>query len=278
MTEIYVMLDSKQIEFFNNNGYLIIDNYFSMKELDDFTTSFRYLIQFALKKASKSHPEVKPEDFIGEEFDAGIMRLEEIDHAFVADIYDTIYQVPEFLRIVAKPETSQSINQLLNRADDNPLYTFTSRCRIDPPEDERRTIRWHQEVFYSIPKNEFLQTWSPLIRDANPENGSIEFCVGSHKDGIAKQSFQNIKGTANRFVINEEIIQKYEKKQVEMRLGQFMIFSSRLIHRSGKNRSNNVRYSLVGMYHTIDTENFVPPLLNFEFKNISPEQYFHEIF
>jgi len=273
-----LQLSSKQREFFNVNGYLIIDNYFNKKELDDFKESFRHLIQISLKKIAKFHPEVKPDDFIDKEFGNGIMKLEEIDHAFVANIYDTIYQVPEFLRIVAKPETTQCINQLLNRRDDNPLYTFTCRCRIDPPDDERRTTKWHQEVFYSIPKSEFLQTWAPLISDATLENGSIEFCVGSHKDGIAQASFLNVKGSANPFSVDDDLVQKYEKKQITMKLGQFMIFNSKLIHRSGKNRSNNVRYSLVGMYHTTDNENFMPPLLNFEFKNISPKQYFDEIF
>ena len=124
-----MLLDSKQIEFFNTNGYLIIDNFFNEKELNDFRESLRHLIQTALKKASKSHPEVKPEDFIGIEFDAGLIKLEEIDHTFVANIYDTLYQIPEFLRIVAKPEITQCINQLLNRANDNPLYTFD----LQPP-------------------------------------------------------------------------------------------------------------------------------------------------
>lgn len=273
-----MQLSSEQVNFFNNNGYLILDNFLNKKELNDFSNAFKNLIRFALNKASKTHPEIKLEDYDGREFDDGIMKLEQIDHSFVADIYDTIYQVPEFLRIVSKQEISECVNQLLQRTDDNPLYTFTSRCRIDPPADERRTTRWHQEVFYSIPKNEFLQTWAPLIRDANPENGAIEFCVGSNKDGIAKQSFRDIKGDANPFIIEDKIIEQYQKKQVDMTLGQFMIFSSRMIHRSGHNGSNNVRYSLVGMYHATDTEFFVPPKLNFEFKNISPAEFYHETF
>ena len=273
-----MLLNSNQVKFFNNNGYLILDNFFTDKELDDFTNAFRHLIQFALKKASQIHLEIKLEDYVGKEFDEGMMKLEEIDHTFVSDIYDTIYQVPEFLRIVAKSETTQCINQLMNKTDDNPLYTYTSRCRIDPPDDERRTTKWHQEVFYTIPKNEFLQTWAPIILDTNSENGSIEFCPGSNKNGIAKQSFNDAKGVATPFVVNNEIVQNYKTKQVDMKLGQIMIFSSRLIHCSGQNKSKNIRYSLVGMYHVIDTEHFTPTSLNFQFKEISPEQYYREEF
>lgn len=273
-----LLLDSKQIEFYDENGYLIIDNFFTDKELNDFGEALKSLIQHGLKKISKSHPEIKPEDFNEKELDEGIMKLEEIDHTFVANIYDTLYQVPEFLRIIAKPETSKCVNQLLKIENDNPLYTYTCRCRIDPPKNERRTTKWHQEIFYSIPKTKLVQTWAPLIIDATPENGSIEFCVGSHKDGIARVSFSNIKNDATPFLINDDIIQKYETKTLRMKKGQLMFFHPELIHRSNTNLTNTVRYSLVGMYHDATDENFEAPSLNVKFKNLDPEKYARSLF
>ena len=44
-----------------------------------------------------------------------------------------------------------------------------------------------------------------------------------------------------------------------MKLGQLLIFNSKLIHRSGNNQSNQIRYSLVGINHNISNENFIPP-------------------
>jgi len=273
-----LLLDSKQIEFYDENGYLIIDNFFTDKELNDFGEALKSIIQHGLKKISKSHPEIKPEDFNEKELDEGIMKLEEIDHTFVANIYDTLYQVPEFLRIIAKPEISKCVNQLLKTKNNNPLYTYVCRCRIDPPENERRTTKWHQEVLYAIPKTKLVQTWAPLIIDATPENGSIEFCVGSHKDGIARVSFSKIKNDATPFLINDNIIQKYETKIVRMKKGQLMIFHPELIHRSGTNLTNTVRYSLVGMYHDATDENFEAPLLKIKFKNFDPEKNVRDLF
>ena len=46
---------------------------------------------------------------------------------------------------------------------------------------------------------------------------------------------------------------------MELKLGQLLVFSSRLIHKSGDNTSNKVRYSLVGINRNIDNEVFSPP-------------------
>lgn len=272
------MLDSKQIEFYDENGYLIIDNFFTDKELDDFKEALIVLIKQGLKKISKIHPEIKPEEFIGKELHEGMIKLEEVDHSFVANIYDTLYQVVEFLRIISKSETSKCINQLLKTEQDSPLYTYVCRCRFDPPQNERRTTKWHQEVLYTIPKTKLVQTWAPLIIDATPENGSIEFCVKSHKDGIAKVTFSNIENDSTPFLIPDDIIEKYKIETVKMKTGQIMIFHPELIHRSGINLTDKVRYSLVGMYHDTVDDDFEAPSINFKFKNVTPEKYARELF
>jgi hypothetical protein len=248
-----------------------------LEELSDFENSLQHLITTNLEKASKIYSGISIDEFKNSIFDEGLIKLEELDHQYVADIYDTICQVPEFLRLITKKESTDYINQLLNRDPKNPLYTFTCRCRIDPPNNDSRKTKWHQEVFYTIPKSNFLQTWAPLVGDANTRNGTIQVCVGSHKEGIAKQSWDMEKGGANPFVIDENIVKKYEIIDVEMKKGQFMIFNSRLFHRSGKNTSNKVRYSLVGMYHDVDNLNFEPPILTFKYRK-NPKQFYDDVF
>jgi len=271
------MLSNNQVDFFNNNGYLLIDNFFTSKELNDFRESYRKVIQAYLSKTAQSQLEINPKDFVGKEFDEGMKKLEEIDHGIIAEIYDLTYQLPEFLRIVGKNEITECINQLLNLKPNSPLYTFTCRCRIDPPSDNRRTYGWHQEVFYSIPESEFLQTWAPLIRDTTIENGTIEVCSGSHQEGIPLQSWEEAKERATQIIIDDKIVQKYNQKKIEMKLGQLLIFSSRLFHKSGKNTSKQIRYSLVGMYHNIGYKNFRAPEMILKLRNESSHEYYKRI-
>ena len=63
-----------------------------------------------------------------------------------------------------------------------------------------------------------------------------------------------------------------------MKLGQLLIFDSRLFHKSGVNTSNEIRYSLVGMYHKTKHPTFYAPKQVFNYRKKSPKQYFDEVF
>jgi phytanoyl-CoA hydroxylase len=266
------------INDFKENGFVIIKNFFNEIELNDFQESLVKLIKITLEKLSKKYPDINIDNFDGKELDEGILKLEETDADFVSDIYDIIPTMPSFMRLTAKRELSELINIIFGREKTSPLYTFTNRCRVDPPFISRKSTKWHQEIFYTIPKSNFIQTWSPLIRDITKNNGSLEVCLQSHKGGIAKQSYCLEKDNPNAFNIDQAVIDKYKKTTIELKLGDLMIFSPNLFHRSGPNISNQVRYTNIGMFHNIDYPTFRPPQPTFTYKYSSPAKYYSEVF
>ena len=253
------MLTEEQTKSFADKGYIVLDNFFTKIELLEFRNMLTHVIRKYLKEAKEKYPDRVIEDFEGKELDEGVNMLEELNHQYIADIYDTIYQTSQFLRITSKKEISQNINQIMGRELDDPLYIDQSRCRIDTPFDPHmKKCGWHQEVFYYVPKSEFVQIWAPLIHDAKIDNGAVEVCVGSHNK-IAKQSNVKRENEKYPFIVDELDVLKYEKQVMEIKLGQLLIFSSKLIHRSGNNISKKVRYSLVGINHNLDNKFFSPP-------------------
>ena len=253
-----MILSSHQIESFHKDGFLLLDNFFSDIELKRFDNALKKIINNQLNKAKKKHHELEI-DFVGKEFDEAMIKLEEVDHQYIADIYDTIYSTAAFLSLSTKKEITECINQLLERELDDPLYLDQSRCRIDTPFDPyRKKCGWHQEVFYYIPKSDFVQTWAPLIHHAKKEIGTIEVCVGSHKE-IARQSNEKPDNEKYPYIVEQSEVKKYNVQIMELKLGQLLIFNSKLVHRSGDNVSKKVRYSLVGINHNIDNEFFSPP-------------------
>lgn len=230
------------VERFRRDGFVVIDHFFSPRELSDFAEAFDRLPDFGS---------------IGEK-------------------YDACAQMPEFLRLVAKRETVEVINTLLNRAAVAPLYCFTNRCRIDVPHDERRTYGWHQEVFYTIPHGRFVQTWAPLIRDTTVANGTVEVCVGSHAAGIAPQTWTDREDGATQIIVDQATVAGYEQRAIPMKLGQMMFFDGRLFHRSGRNTSTEPRYSMVGMYHDVDAPGFRVPRVQFAYRGQTPRQAYDE--
>ena len=181
----------------------------------------------------------------------------------------------------SKVGISQCINQLTDRDLNSPTYIDQSRCRIDQPFDPyNRMVPWHQEVVYYVPGSDFVQTWAPLIIDATIVNGTIQICPASHNE-IAKQSYHEGEGDDYRYIVDEDVIKKYNPISLEMKLGQLLIFDSKLIHRSGKNESSQTRYSLVGINHNIVNEQFTPPrfvvknrdkIMNDYYKELQPSE------
>ena len=262
----------KAKEHFDDYGFVIIKDAFDNQLLDGFKKEFALIIRAYLKKAG-----IIEEIPFDQLFHKGMELLEAKDRTYIGAVYDTISLSPPFLRIISNYLTEQLVRVLLG--DPNaPLYGFTNRCLFAPPTDERRTYGWHQEVFYTVPRGKYIQTWAPLISGSSILNGTIEIAPCSHKEGIAKQQWNEVAGRTTQIIIDDMIMDKYEKCAVEMELGELLLFSGFLAHRSGTNTSNQHRYSLVGMYHDVSNKEFITPSLRFNFRGETPREFYEKSF
>ena len=85
---------------------------------------------------------------------------------------------------------------------------------------------------------------------------------------LSKYNNKNLyedEGRAVQIIVDDEVVKKYKPVTLDMEVGDLLIFSPQLFHKSGNNTSNFVRFSFVGQYHSIDSEHFRAPALNFEF-------------
>ncbi len=187
--------------------------------------------------------------------------------------YDTLWLTPQFLRLASSTKMQVAANQLLGRDVFDPLYMYNSRCLIQPPNDDSHCWGWHQEVFHAIPETKFLQVWGPLVRDSSVQNGTIEVLPGSHREGIARQSWTD-EGTGYALV-HREVVAEYTPLAIPMKLGDLMFFDPRLIHRSGKNTSDHTRMALVGCYTSVG-DGFKAPRPTFEFRGKTPHGWLKE--
>tara|TARA_B100001093_G_scaffold295489_1_gene281795 strand:- start:3253 stop:4062 length:810 start_codon:yes stop_codon:yes gene_type:complete len=260
------------IEKFDENGFAVLEKHLPEDLLSCFNNEFKNILLSYLNK-------------IGVEIDNdsdtfhsdAIMKLEDFDHAYVAEVYDSIFQSPSFLQIISTEKVTNPVKQIFGD-DKIALYGYTNRCRIDPPVDNRRTYGWHQEVFYTIPKSSLLQTWGPLVYPTTKDNGTLTLAIGSHQEGIAKQSWNEEKGRAVQIIVDPEVVNKYKPITLELKVGDLLIFSPQLFHKSGNNLSKHVRFSFVGQYHNVNSENFSAPAINFEFRNEDPKTYYQNYF
>ena len=121
--------------------------------------------------------------FAPENFDGGFQELIAHDRALGARVYDAVKQIPAFIRLVASTKHEAVVRQV--RATDQPAVVAGGYgIRIDNPQEEKFRAGWHQDYPAQIRSLDGLVFWSPLVA-MTPELGPVEFCVGSHRDGLA---------------------------------------------------------------------------------------------
>ena len=65
----------------------------------------------------------------------------------------------------------------------------------------------------------------------------------------------------------KKIIKQFKEKNIELKIGDVLLFSKFLVHRSGENSSSNPRLTFIGHYHNPIKKDF---LKNFIYKGDKP--------
>ena len=274
----------KRLKNFKEFGYHVEKNVYSKKDMDEIFILFydifislsnKYSVPLA-KKYKLSKDALRETDL--NLLDNLMLECFNYNKEIIGEGYDIVSYSSTFLRFISNEKTNIITKELLGLNKTNTIYGWTNRVRIDPPADERRTYGWHQEVFYSIPESKYLQTWAPMIRNTTKNNGTIWIAEKSHKEGIAKQKWNDIEGRATQIIVDDSIMSKYVKIQLEMEAGDVLFFDGKLAHRSGENiTKDEIRFSLVGMWHDISNMSFRGPKPNFiQRTNIDNKKYWNE--
>jgi hypothetical protein len=274
-------------EFFHENGYWIEKNAICFDQMDElfilfydlcYSTAVRHGLPIVYEGKLQSPDRVSyPNDL--KRLDDLLLSIFCYSKDLIGEIYDTVSYSSTFFRLLSQRNIETISKEVLGVSQHVSLYGWTNRIRIDPPNDERRTYGWHQEIFYTIPESKFIQTWCPILRDTTIENGTIGICPKSHKEGIAKQTWNEIEGRALQVIVDQEIVEKYEQIQLPMSVGDVLFFDGHLFHKSGNNTTNDeVRFSLVGMWNDTSYKAFNTPKPNFDLRGNSARDYFESIF
>jgi ectoine hydroxylase-related dioxygenase (phytanoyl-CoA dioxygenase family) len=121
-----------------------------------------------------------------------------------------------------------------------PMISTRPEVRMDMPSDDRYTQPWHQDWRSGQGSLNSATIWVPL-HDVDAANGAIEIVPGSHLLGyLDSEEIPN----PRRFSIPEESFDASGTRVAEVRLGEAVIFSQMLVHRSGHNTSAQPRITV----------------------------------
>ena len=83
-------------------------------------------------------------------------------------------------------------------------------------------------------------------------------------------------GRVIQYSIDETEVAKYQPLQLAVKRGDAILFDGNLIHRSGNNTSDRVRFSAVAMYHQLLSSNASIPMPRFTYRDLTPQEWFQE--
>ena len=158
-----------------------------------------------------------------------------------------------FEPLLLKLASSKEIMNLAKIAGiKKPYFKTTPVFRADMPKDDPKySFGPHQDYPYSDGSKNSITIWIPL-QNVTIKNGALKIVEGSHKGKkIYKTNKKNI------------ILKKYKFnfKDIPCKVGDVIVFSQYLIHKSGYNSSNSVRFSVGFRFSDLSRKDSISELL-----------------
>jgi len=260
------MIKKKHIDQFNENGFVIIKNLITKKEIEKIFFQMNETIENILNYNNIKYSKTLT-------LDQKYFLLKRKKPKLKSHFYDSIRILDSFNNIVYSNKIVKVIKKLLNVKT---LFVTNHRLRTDH-KNEKANLSLHQEL--NNISTESALIFCPFVK-VNKKTGSICVIPKSHKFGhiefnnskIPAEDYTN--GKVEKILKNKEK-NNYKNKFIEnfftkkniffpsLNPGDALIFKSMLFHGSTSNRAKGIRWTLLGNYHLV---NKTPYILKENFK------------
>ena len=253
-----ILIESELISKYNEEGYLLMKNVIPRQNIDELTDFIAHVIKIEATRIGLV--ETKKEKLLNEI----IIKIRKDNPVSSSWIYEAINNSNIFKKFIYNLGFEEIVSKMIQTKNVKSIGTISPSLRIDIPHDTKNTRDWHQDGHYFLDNdNGFnsLVVWISLI-NANKENGTVIVCPGSHQDGKIKsvhEQRENLK--SEQYIAPQEVVDKYKKINVNTSIGDAAFIQMDLIHKSGFNSSNTVRYTAQIRFTNIEKDDYSPPQL-----------------
>ena len=226
------LLSHKDIKSYHDNGYIIVRDLFSYYGSISLLHSCYDIVQRQLKRRG----------FV-EEGDSALFKLFELEKECLFNCGKIMQSLPDLHRMGLD---SKLLDKLYDIGVKSPVIStkpvlFFHHKNLAIEEIYYR-IGQHRDYYSVAQSTNDCVIWTPLI-DLTPDIGPLEISPGSHKVPFKFNKFQNSFGLEKG---------KWDFIPVDLGVGDAVIFDVKLVHRSGNNVSNKVRWSINFRFSDLD--------------------------
>ena len=155
---------------------------------------------------------------------------------------------PEFREWATSPEVVQPLRELLG----TPLLLSQvhHNCVMTKQPRFSSVTGWHQDIrYWSFERPELVSVWLALGRETL-ENGCLSFLPGTHLLELDRQRLDDAMFLREELPENQALIARQVAGALEP--GDAVFFHCRTFHAAGRNRTDEVKLSLVFTYYAAD--------------------------
>ena len=237
------MLTKLDIEKYKAEGYCVINDAINTHYIDNFLSELQKIVSKVLKVNYSDN---------SDDLDSLINKAYSTNNAAGGFIYDAINMHNLLYSIFDIPSIKSSLEGLLSNNEGLcNLAISDHQFRIESPLNSKNTLGWHQESsYYSEICSDSNSTVAFIpLKNCSPEDGSIVIDPRSHLLGRVnhisnKLGEHKTENPLTRGVsyLSEEIYDFSNALSPKLKPGSVAFFHFDLFHRSGINRSGNIRY------------------------------------
>jgi ectoine hydroxylase-related dioxygenase (phytanoyl-CoA dioxygenase family) len=147
--------------------------------------------------------------------------------------------------IMAIGNNGQILNLVRKLGIKHPLLQLPPLFRCDMPVEKQSIFHQHQDYTYNLGSLNSVTVWIPLA-DVGVDEGALKVVPGSHKAGIYPHKDGIITGSF-----------AFEFVQYPMSFGDVLAFNQKLVHASGRNISQKIRFSIQIRYTDLECKDFI---------------------
>ncbi|XP_010916511.1 phytanoyl-CoA dioxygenase isoform X2 [Elaeis guineensis] len=271
-------LSSDQLNFFNSNGYLVLESFSSPEEVKEMRDRMAELLQGFDSSNTSIFSTINQQKLTDDYFFESAEKISFFfeEKAFGDDgclkqpkelsINKVGHALHELDPVFKKNSSSEKISSMLFSLGYKRPVVIQSMYIFKQPGIGGEVVPHQDNSFLYTEPRSCTGLWLAL-EDANITNGCLWAIPGSHKNGLVRRFIRDENG-----VHFDRPFPSFDRKEfvpIEVKSGTLVVIHGDLIHQSFENKSPRSRHAL--SLHVVDTDEFIWAKDNWIRRKVEPE-------
>ena len=239
-------MSANQLEY-NEKGYLLIKDFFDKQLLTSILNEARATFAVQIERTLGNCPAIDQKNA----FENAMFQYFEKD---MASFIGTGKNVQHSLSLYRLNTDEKIVKLLKDIGLTQPTIGVKPSMQFNSRYLTKGSNHWklgaHQDWRSGQGSLDSAVIWFPLV-DCNHDLGVLQLVEGSHKKGLMASNGVSYEGSLQDDYADELY------KEFDMKVGDLLLFSALLVHRSGENTTQNIRWSVQYRFNNLAEKTFI---------------------